>query len=167
MLVTRVIGRRMRLFAGGLMLLGYSSGQATSPALEIRTLAEVATKAVDDGIELVHLSPAERVAPGDLVFYTVEIRNLGGSDAVAPTVTQPVPEHMAYIADSATGPGAEITYSIDGGSSFDRPERLKAQGPDGKEYLAKASNYTHIRWKFKNILKSKSVAYARFRAVVK
>jgi hypothetical protein len=88
-------------------------------------------------------------------------------DSVAPTVTQPVPEHMAYVADSATGPGAEITYSADGGTTFDRPEGLKALGPDGKMHVVKARDYTHIRWQFKIVLKSKSVAYARFRAVVK
>ena len=153
--------------AVGLFLVTLATGQATSPALEVRTLAEVETRVVEEGRDVVHLSPATRVVPGDLVIYTVEIRNNGATDVVAPTVTRPLPEHMAYVADSASGPGAEITFSVDGGASFDRPAGLKTAGPDGTMHLAKPFDYTHIRWQFKIVLKSKSVAYARFRAVVK
>jgi uncharacterized repeat protein (TIGR01451 family) len=140
-----------------LMLITVSSGQATLPGIDIRTVAEVETKLVENGREIVRLLPANRVVPGDSVIYTIEIRNVGSSDAVAPTVTRPIPNHMAYVADSATGPGADITYSVDG-RTFDRPDGLAP---------AKAADYTHIRWQFRTTLKSKSVAFARFRAVVK
>lgn len=158
---------KIGVLLGGVFLAAFATGQATLPAIDIRTIAEVETKVLEDGHEVMHLSPATRVVPGDQVIYTLEIRNTGAKDAVAPTVTRPLPEHMAYVADSATGPGAEILYSVDGGTSFDRPEGLKALGPDRKMHLAKATDYTHIRWQFKNILKSKSVAFAHFRAVVK
>ena len=158
---------RFGALLGAAWLLATASGQATLPAIEIRTIAEVETKSVDAGREIVHLSPADRVVPGDRLVYTVEIRNTGTTDVAAPTVTRPVPAHVAYVADSATGPGAAVTYSADGGVTFDRPEALSAPGPDGKMQLVKASNYTHIRWQFKKKLKSKSVAFARFRAVVK
>jgi uncharacterized repeat protein (TIGR01451 family) len=161
------ITQNLAACVGGFLLIAIASGQATSPMLDVRTVAEVEVKVVEDGGASLHLLPATRVVPGDLVIYSVEIRNTGSKDAVAPTVTQPVPEHMAYVADSATGPGAEITYSADGGTTFDRPEGLKALGPDGKMHVVKARDYTHIRWQFKIVLKSKSVAYARFRAVVK
>jgi uncharacterized repeat protein (TIGR01451 family) len=115
----------------------------------------------------VKLAPADRVVPGDLVLYTLEIRNVGPAPVTAPEVTRPVPAHMAYVADSATGPGAEVTYSVDGGHHFDRPENLQVADPDGHVRLAKSIEYTHIRWKLKNVLKVKSVAYARFRATVK
>jgi hypothetical protein len=71
------------------------------------------------------------------------------------------------VADSAIGPGAEVSYSIDGGRSFDRPENLELAGPAGAPRPATAADYTHIRWQFKHGLKVKSVAFARFRAVVK
>jgi len=143
--------------SGTVLLIGVTSGQATLPRIDIRTIAEVETKVVEDGREIVRLLPANRVVPGDYVIYTIEIRNLGSTDAVAPTVTRPIPKHVAYIADSATGPGADISYSVDG-RTFDRPDGL---------YPATAADYTHIRWQFKRTLKSKSVAFARFRAVVK
>jgi len=144
---------------GAVCLIATASGQATLPGIAVRAIAEVETKAIEDGREVVHISPANRVVPGDEVFYTLEIRNSGTSD-VAPTVTWPVPEHMAYIADSATGPGADVTYSADGGTTFKVADGLMALGINPKDY-------THIRWKFKKRLKSKSVAFARFRAVVK
>ncbi len=145
------------VLGGAVMLLTVASGQATSPRIDIRTIAEVETKFVEDGREIVRLLPANRLVPGDSVIYTIEIRNLGSTDAVAPTVTRPIPNHMAYVADSATGPGADITYSVDG-VTFDRPDGLSP---------AKPADYTHIRWQFRTTLKSKSLAFARFRAVVK
>jgi len=152
---------------GSLSLLAAASGQATLPTIGIHTIAEVETRSAVAGRDIVHLSPADRVVPGDRLIYTVEIRNTGSSDAVAPTVTQPIPAHVAYVADSASGPGVEVTFSVDGGTTFARSESLSARGPDGKMHPANAADYTHIRWQFKNTLKSKSVAFARFRAVVK
>src|ERR1700688_2129164 len=144
-----------------------ASGQATSRTLVIRAVAEVETITTQDGREVVKLAPADRVVPGDQVIYTLEIRNTGPTAVRDPTVTNPVPSHMAYIADSATGPGAEVSYSVDGGHRFDRPENLRVVDEDGHLRQAKDKDYTHIRWKLKNTLKSNSVAFARFRAVVK
>jgi hypothetical protein len=84
-----------------------------------------------------------------------------------PKVDYPIPEHMRYLDDTAAGPGSEITYSIDGGQTFDHPENLKVIGSDGQRHTATAADYTHIRWQLKHILKGRSVAFARFRAVVK
>jgi hypothetical protein len=74
---------------------------------------------------------------------------------------------MRYVADSALGPGAEVSFSVDAGRTFDRPENLKVQGPDGRLRPAVAADYTDIRWQLKNSLKANSVAFVRFRAVVK
>ena len=73
---------------------------------------------------------------------------------------------MRYVADSAVGPGAEVSYSVDGGRSFDRAENLKVPGKDGEPRPAVAADYTHIRWRLKNSLKANSVAFVRFRARV-
>ena len=144
-----------------------ASGQATSQSLVVKAVAEVETRVVQDGREIVKLAPANRVVPGDQVIYTLEIRNAGGTAVRDPTVTYAVPSHMVYVADSATGPGAEVRYSVDNGHFFERPEYLRVSDTDGHSRQAKSDEYTHIRWKLKNMLKSNSVAYARFRAVVK
>ena len=141
-------------------------GQATSAGLSLRAVAEVEVTSIRDGQTSVRLAPAERVVPGDAVIYTLEIRNAGKVAVRSPVVTYAIPAHMSYVEDSATGPGAEVSYSLDG-HQFDRPENLHVPGSDGHERLAMPQEYTHIRWNLKNTLKPKSVAFARFRAIVK
>jgi uncharacterized repeat protein (TIGR01451 family) len=143
-----------------------ASGQATSSGLAIKAVAEIRSKATQSGPETTKLLAAQRVAPGDEVIYTLEIRNTGGVTVLKPVVVYPVPTHMMYVADSATGPGAQVSYSVDGGESFDHAESLK-WSDGGRVRPAKPSDYTHIRWQLKNNLKPNSVAFARFRAVVK
>jgi uncharacterized repeat protein (TIGR01451 family) len=143
-----------------------ASGQATSSALVVKAVAEVESRTAQDGHVAVRLVPADRVVPGDLVIYTLEIRNPSRSAVREPIVIYAVPTHMRYVADSATGPGAEVRYSADDGHVFDRPENLRINDADGHSRVAKADEYTHIRWKLKNTLKAKSVAFARFRAIV-
>jgi uncharacterized repeat protein (TIGR01451 family) len=128
------------------------------------TLEVKATAAVRQGDALV---PADRVVPGDEVFYTLEIRNIGSRPLPTPTVDFAIPEHMRYIANSAVGAGAEISYSVDGGDTFDRPENLVIVAVSGDSRPATPADYTHIRWRLKHRLQGKAMALARFRAVVK
>jgi hypothetical protein len=113
------------------------------------------------------LIPADRVGPGDEVFYTLEIRNTRSIASPPPRIDYPIPEHMRYVADSAAGPGAEVSYSVDGGHTFGRPDNLRVTAPSGQERTATAADYTHIRWQLKHALKGSAIAIARFRAVVK
>jgi len=136
-----------------------SVAQGPLPAtLEVKATAAVRR---DQG-----LVPADRVVPGDEVFYTLEIRNTGGKPLPPPTVDFAIPEHVRYIADSAVGAGAEVSYSVDGGNTFDRAENLSIVA-GGEARLAKAADYTHIRWRLKHALNATAMALARFRAVVK
>ncbi len=88
------------------------------PTLEVK-----ATAAVRQDHTLV---PADRVVPGDEVFYTLEIRNTGSRPLPPPTVDFAIPEHMRYVANSAVGAGADVSYSVDGGHTFDRPENSRS-----------------------------------------
>jgi uncharacterized repeat protein (TIGR01451 family) len=118
----------------------------------------------DHGAPVPKLASAQRVVPGDVLIYTVEVRNAGQYAAESPVVVQPIPNHTMYIADSAVGPGVDVDYSVDGGHTFDTPENLKVAGATAR---ATAADYTHIRWHLRNRLKPNSVAYVRFRAQVK
>jgi uncharacterized repeat protein (TIGR01451 family) len=148
-------------------LAAIAAAQTPSGPLEIRAVAEVESKSTERGREIVKLIPADRVVPGDRVLYTLEVRNSGAAVLDAPIVIQSVPEHMRYVADTAVGPGVEVTYSVDGGHTFDHAENLKVNGSDGKPRFALAADYTHIRWQLKNSLKVNSMAFVRFRALVK
>ena len=141
---------------------------APADHLVIRVSAEVAAAKPEP-----KLQPAERVVPGDVLIYTVEVRNAGQYAVDSAVVIQPVPNHTMYLADSAVGPGVDVDYSVDGGRSFDRPENLKPVNGTANGVAAAATarataaEYTHIRWRMRNRLKPNSIAYLRFRAQVK
>jgi uncharacterized repeat protein (TIGR01451 family) len=156
------------LFALAVAAVGQGAGDAAhDDKILVRAIAEVAAKTSQNGREVVRLQPADLVVPGDEVVYTLEIRNTSAISRPPPTVDYPIPEHMRYVADSAVGAGAQVSYSIDGGLRFARPEELFVTGADGKKRPATADDYTHIRWQLKHMLKGNSVAFARFRAIVK
>jgi uncharacterized repeat protein (TIGR01451 family) len=160
------------LLSCALLCIGVSSGQESSgarapSAVAIKAVAEVEVRKVEHGRETPKLVPADRVASGDWLIYTLEVRNTRPMTIPPPTVIYAVPEHTTYVADSAVGPATKVSYSVDGGRSFDVPENLKVQAPGGPPHLAAASDYTHIRWQLKNGLKGNSVAFVRFRARAK
>lgn len=154
----------------GLLLAAGSGRSADSqPAgepLAIRTIAQVELRSTVNGREITRLAPATRVASGEWIIYTLEVRNTSAATLPAPAVTFPIPRHMSYGADTAIGPGADVTYSVDG-RHFDVPENLKIHEPGGATRTAAAAEYTHIRWQLKNPLKGNSVAFVRFRAQLK
>ena len=141
--------------------------QPPGDPLAVKAIAEVEHVSSERGRETTKLVGADRVVSGDAVIYTLEIRNISAVSVRKPIVTYPIPEHMVYVADSAVGPGTEVSYSIDSGRSFEAPESLRIQEPGSEPRLAKAADYTHIRWQLKNALKANSVAFVRFRARVK
>lgn len=150
-----------------LLLSAVSAPQTVMNPLAIRAIAEVESKSNEGGREVMKLTPAERVVPGDRVIYTLEVRNTSATGVESPCITYAVPEHMKYVADSAVGPGAEVSFSVDGGHRFDRADNLLMPGIDGRARLALAADYTHLRWRLKSSLKANSVAFVRFRALVK
>jgi uncharacterized repeat protein (TIGR01451 family) len=102
-----------------------------------------------------------------MVIYTIEVRNEGPDAVDGYSFTSAVPEHMVYVADSGVAPGAEVSFSVDGGRSFDAPEKLTVHGADGKQRPARPADYTAIRWTLRNRLKSGSTVLARYRAVLR
>jgi uncharacterized repeat protein (TIGR01451 family) len=149
------------------LFLLHAHAQPSANPLAIKLIAEVELKTTEQGRETTKLMPADRVVPGDRLIYTLEVRNTAATTLPAPTVDTPVPTHMRYVTDSAAGPGTQVSYSVDGGQSFDVPENLKVAGPNGELRAAESADYTHIRWQFKSSLKANSVAFVRFRAVAK
>jgi hypothetical protein len=168
---TRSLLQRCASALCALSLAAFAAGQNPSPAashqnIAVEATAWVQTKLLLNGREQTKLVPADQVVPGDEVIYKLEIRNLGAMALPPPTIDYPIPEHMRYLANSAVGAGADVSYSVDHGHTYDRPENLKVTTATG-ERAATAADYTHIRWQLKHILKGNSVALANFRAVVK
>jgi hypothetical protein len=61
-------------------------------------------------------------------------------------ITNPVPEHMLYLDQSAAGTGTAIEFSVNGGKSYGTPDKLNVTDASGKSRKAVASDYTHIKW---------------------
>ncbi|MCB1623622.1 MAG: DUF11 domain-containing protein [Pseudomonadales bacterium] len=168
--------------ASALLLAFAAAGQAASQStvdatarndaprggcIVLKTVAEMEqVYTAENGAAAKRLVPAAKVVPGGEVVWTVTASNVCDKPADKVAIDNPVPDHMRYVADSAMGPGTDIAFSLDG-QKFAAPEALTVRGADGAERAARADEYAFIRWTFKNALQPGSVAFARFRAVVK
>jgi uncharacterized repeat protein (TIGR01451 family) len=131
----------------------------------LKSVAEIEQAVVDaNGVKSTRLVPAGKVVPGVEVTWTVTANNICKQPSDKVTINNAVPEHMAFVANSAIGPGSDISYSLDG-KAFGTPDQLKVKA-DGAERQARADEYRHIRWVFKNSLQPGAQAFARFRAVL-
>lgn len=140
---------------------------AAAECLALTTVAETEIQSLDEqGRRITRLVPATKVVPGDQVIWTITARNTCGEAATGVRIDNPVPAHVTYLADSATGPGAEIAFSLDG-RSYAVPAALYVQEPDGARRRARPEEYTHIRWTFRTAIAPGTLAIARFRAIVK
>jgi uncharacterized repeat protein (TIGR01451 family) len=93
---------------------------------------------------------ADKVNPGEVIFYTINYVNSGNEEATNAVLEDPIPKGTVYIPGSAFGVNTEITFSIDGGKTFKKPSLLtyEFKSPGGKmeKRTASAEQYTHIRW---------------------
>jgi len=133
--------------------------------IELKTTAAVEKEVVNDkGEKSKVLVPAGKVVPGTEVVWTVTANNSCKQPSDKVTINNAVPEHMTMVANSATGPGSQVTYSLDG-KTFASAGQLTVQ-ENGVTRPARADEYKHIRWEFKNSLAPGASAYASFRAVL-
>jgi uncharacterized repeat protein (TIGR01451 family) len=111
------------------------------------------------------LVPADAVAPGDELVYTIAFTNEGASAVAARgvVITNPIPPELVFVAGSAAGDDTEISYSVDDGRTFAPPEGLTVAA-DGIERTAPASSYTTIRWVFTVPLEPGATSRVWFRA---
>ena len=144
------------------------SSQAFAQApgcIVLKTVAEVEQVTVNaKGEKSTKLVPAGKVVPGVEVIYTVTANNICKQPTDKMTISNAVPEHMTFAANSAAGPGADITYSLDG-STFGTTEQLTVQ-ENGVTRKARADEYKHIRWTFKDSLQPGAHGFGRYRAVL-
>ena len=150
------------LIACGFASQAFAQGKA---CIELKTTAEVEKEVINDkGEKSKVLVPAGKVVPGTEVVWTVTANNVCKQASDKVTINNPVPEHMTLVANSAIGAGSQISYSLDG-KSFAPAGQLTVQ-ENGVTRPARADEYKHIRWEFKNALAPGASAFARFRAVL-
>ena len=112
---------------------------------------EVEKKNAQGVVEKVRV-PLEKAPPGTEVIYTTTFTNNGAKPAGNIAITNPVPANTTYVGGSAFGDNTDVTFSIDGGKTYNVADKLRVKTSDGKERAALPSDYTHIRWSYKGDL---------------
>jgi len=131
----------------------------------LKSVAEVEQAVVNDkGEKSTKLVPAGKVVPGVEVVWTVTANNVCKQPSDKVTINNAVPEHMTLVPNSAFGPGSDVTYSLDG-QKFAPAGQLTVL-ENGAARPARADEYKHLRWEFKNSLQPGASAFARYRAVL-
>lgn len=117
----------------------------TDPATHVITIAT-------PSVALVKSVDRATARPGDVLTYSIAYTAGGSAPAYGITVTDAVPAAVAYVAGSAAGAGATITYSHDGGATYTASD---------------AAPVTHIRWTRTSPLSPGGSGTASFRAAVR
>jgi uncharacterized repeat protein (TIGR01451 family) len=143
----------MFLVLAGLFFFSAGVSRAQSEArLDLKTTAEKEIKVQRNGKLVTERTPLGQTNPRDVLVYAITYANSGKEPVVDPAIVDPIPSGTVYILDSAEGQDAEITCSIDGGRSFQKPPIwMKFKNPNGtvESKPAPADRYTHIRWTIK------------------
>ncbi|MBC7984745.1 MAG: DUF11 domain-containing protein [Candidatus Obscuribacterales bacterium] len=151
------------------LLASATSGSAdindNSTALEVRVQAErrVVISTTQGAAQLRYM-PAEKVRDGEQIHFTLRVRNAGSEPIDDAVVVRALPHNTRYVAMSAAGPAADVSFSVDGGASFSRERELTVTTALGVKRGADPVDYTHIRWKLRHPLVPGAVALLRFRA---
>ncbi|MDX8411963.1 MAG: hypothetical protein R8K46_08890 [Mariprofundaceae bacterium] len=120
-----------------------------APELKVSVSAEQEVTISENGESRIERVAARDIKPGNEIIYTIVYVNDGDETANNVVIEDPIPANGVYVADSNIAPGAETSFSIDGGESFAAPSRVtyEIHTADGmQERVAEPSQYTHIRW---------------------
>jgi uncharacterized repeat protein (TIGR01451 family) len=135
--------------------------------IELKTVAESEQEYVNEaGQKAKRLVPASKVVPGDEIVWTITAKNVCDKPADSIVIANPVPEQMSYVANSAMGVGADITYSLDG-KDFKAPGALTVREADGSSRNARPDEYRAVRWMYPTSFPPGATAFVRYRAVLK
>lgn len=110
----------------------------------------------------VTLEQPKSVPPGAKLVFVLSYRNQGKTPATNFTVTNPIPNGVAF--DSTADAGA--SYSVDGGKTWGPLTTLRVQA-GATSRAALPDDVTHIRWILKNPIPVGGTGKLSFRGFVK
>ena len=120
-----------------------------APKMAMDMKAEKDVVVVESGKQIKKRIEAKSQVSGEVVIYTITYRNEGDQVATGVKFDNKVPEGTSYVANSAKG-NADITFSIDDGKSYKKPEQLTYEIVNAKgvkeTVVAPPEKYTDIRW---------------------
>ena len=110
--------------------------------------------------KITRLVATRSASPGDVLEYQLDYKNEGDEAASNAVIEDPIPKGTTFLANSAAGENAEITFSSDGGKTYALPVKLtyEVRLPSGaiERRVATPAEYTHIRWTVKQVPPGKS-----------
>jgi uncharacterized repeat protein (TIGR01451 family) len=112
------------------------------------------------------LVPPGKVVPGNEVIWTITATNTCNTPADKVVVENAVPEHMVYVANSAMGPGTEMTFSLNG-RDYAALNALTVREANGTSRPAHVDEIKNIRWVFTSAFAANATGFVRYRAKVK
>ena len=147
------------------LLLASSFSYAAQPGhIKITSSAqEQITVLNEQGQRVQKLIPPTSIIPGDITYYTNTFQNMSNETAHDIAITNAIPKHTVYIPNSAETQNFEVSYSVDGGKHWGKPEQLKVKNNQGKWVQAKPSDYTHIHWQYLGALNPKEKKTVNFK----
>ena len=131
------------MLASGVIALLSGSAMALTATQSVQKEVTIVNS---DGSSTVTYQPADLVAPGERIIYSLYIENDDAQPASNLVLTMPVPSEVKYIEGSAAKIGAAVTYSADQGESFSTRETLMVLADSGVSRTASSEDITHIRW---------------------
>ncbi len=140
------MGKKITLYGlfMAIMLLPAMAMAAANVAVSITAEKEVVV--TESGKKVTKAIPAGEFVPGDTIIYTITYVNTGNETATNAVIDDPIPQGTNYIANSATGAGADVTFSIDKGKTYKKPALLVREAGKKEKRPAPPELYTNIRW---------------------
>ena len=144
-----------RLIAALILTLALPLQAFAAADIKLNLVAEKEVTVKEGNRDVKKRVAAQTVEPGEEIIYTIRYRNAGDLEATNVDVKNPVPDNTVYVAGSAAGKGADITFSADDGKTFGKSSSVTYQVRDanGKTATRKAGpeSYTHVRWIIKRV----------------
>jgi uncharacterized repeat protein (TIGR01451 family) len=109
------------------------------------------TGMVERDHQMVQLEKAGLLNPGEILHWTITSQNAGSAPAHHYKTVGEISSGTAFVAGSARADkGVSITYSIDGGKTYETKPMLTQKQPDGslRKIPAPTSLYTQVRYEW-------------------
>jgi uncharacterized repeat protein (TIGR01451 family) len=114
--------------------------------LTLTTQSQIEQDVVDaQGKTTKRLVAPGKVTPGNEIVWVITAQNKCSKPAEKVVINNNVPAQMTYVANSAAGKDATISYSLDG-RDYGKQNELVVREADGKPRPARADEIKAVRW---------------------
>lgn len=135
------------LIAGAAAIPAAATVQAQSPVTLEGDVMAVKTVTDADGNQTTQLVAPDVIVPGDRLLFTTQYANNGAEPADNFVITNQVPAAVRLAPDAS----AELTVSVDGGTTWGELSTLTVTDESGATRAATGDDVTHIRWTLASI----------------